>query len=345
MFQLGKSVSVDSQVARPLRERVASAGYAAMAYWYYRWDWGESVAMDGLVAAGRRLELPAFTDFVRDETTRWVDSHTTGSRPNVMGPAVALLGLLESGSMTAETNEKGWDLLASLAQVMVQTGRPMGALAPEADRQMLFVDSLYGIPEFIVRFGDATGDPGLVSTAEELAVGHCAALQREDGLFAHFTDRDDGADPQIVWGRGNGWAVLGLTRLLTALGPERTGSELMGRYTRVAEALRAHQDPGGGWRNLIDDPHSYPESSTTAMVTAAFTDAVPAGLLPPDFAQVADRGWTAIADRIDTSGHLHGVSYRPGVNTDRSRYEHTPVTGCYPWGQGPYLLAAAQRFS
>ena len=38
-----------------------------------------------------------------------------------------------------------------------------------------------------------------------------------------------------------------------------------------------------------------------------------------------------------------GVSYRPGVNSDRNRYEHTPVTGSYPWGQGPYLLAATLR--
>ncbi len=66
-------------------------------------------------------------------------------------------------------------------------------------------------------------------------------------------------------------------------------------------------------------------------------------LLRANFAAVADLRWTSIADRIDTSGHLHGVSYRPGVNTDWSRYEHTPVTGCSPWGQGPYLLAAAQR--
>lgn len=56
---------------------------------------------------------------------------------------------------------------------------------------------------------------------------------------------------------------------------------------------------------------------------------------------VADAAWDSVADRIDTSGCLVGVSYRPGVNTDPRRYEHTPIVGSYPWGKGACLLAAA----
>lgn len=343
MFKLGKSVSATAAVGRPLQERIACAGYAAMAYWYYRWDWGEAVALDGLLEAGRRAGVPAFGDFVVAEASRWVTAHEAGSPPNPMGPSVALLELLRTGVIDEGLADQAWAMLGSLATEAIATGRRVGAIAPEADRQMLFVDSLYGLPEFLVRFGDARNDPGMVSDALELTQGHCELLQREDGLFAHFTDLDDDASPQIAWGRGNGWAILGLSRMLDALGPERSTSELRSHYLRLAEALRAHQTTDGSWRNLVDDPHSYPESSTTAMAAAALTPAVAAGVLPEGFASVADRGWASIADRIDANGHLHGVSYRPGVNTDPGRYEHTPVLGSYPWGQGSYLLAAAQR--
>ena len=41
-----------------------------------------------------------------------------------------------------------------------------------------------------------------------------AALQRPDGMFVHFTDG------RIAWGRGNGFAALGLTEALTSLPAE-----------------------------------------------------------------------------------------------------------------------------
>ena len=343
MYQLGKSVSTEGHAARPVRERVASAGYAAMAYWYYRWDWGEAVALDGLLAAGRRYALPACVQWVTDEVGAWVDREQPGQRPHVLGPAVALLDVIESGMLGADEASRGWDLAARLTVEVVSSSRSTGALTPEGDRNMVFVDSLYGLPEFMVRFADSTGDTDLVSTVVALVVGHCRALQRDDGLFAHCADLGDPSVPAIAWGRGNGWAVLGLTRFLDVLGRERVERELVERYGRLTHALLTHQEAGGRWRNLVDDPHSYPEASTTAMASAAFTQAARGGLLSAEFGAAADAAWESVADRIDTSGFLVGVSYRPGVNTDPRRYEHTPVVGSYPWGQGPYLLAAAQR--
>jgi len=343
MFQLGKSVSTETHAERPVRDRVASAGYAAMAYWYYRWDWGEAVALDGLLAAGRWYALPACVQYVTDEVRAWVAREQSGQPPHVLGPAVALLDLLESRALSADEASAGWDLAARLAEEVTTASRSTGALTPEADRNMVFVDALYGLPEFLVRFADSTGDGDLVSTVVALVVGHCRALQRDDGLFAHCADLGDPSVPAIAWGRGNGWAVLGLTRFLDVLGRERVNGELLERYDRLTQALLTHQEAAGRWRNLVDDPHSYPEASTTAMASAAFTQAARGGLLSAEFRAAADAAWDSVADRIDTSGCLVGVSYRPGVNTDPRRYEHTPVVGSYPWGQGAYMLAAAQR--
>jgi len=343
VFRLGKSMEAEGRTERPLPERMACAGYASMGYWFYRWDWGESVAIDGLLAAGPLIEAPGMVGFVAGEVARWVRGFDPAATPNPMGPSVALLNLLRSNRLESADPEVAWLLLRKLADHTVESGRRLGAIAPEGDGRMLFVDSLYGIPEFLVRYADAVQDADVRATAIELTLNHCSHLQRSDGLFAHFADLDDRDSPKIPWGRGNGWAILGLARMITALGLERTPAELLERFVRLSDALRATQTAGGDWRNLIDDPHSYPESSTTAMATAALTGAVNSGILTTDYRQVADRSWESIADRIDASGHMHGVSYRPGVNSDRGRYEHTPMFGSYPWGQGPYLLAAAQR--
>jgi len=118
---------------------------------------------------------------------------------------------------------------------------------------------------------------------------------------------------------------------------------LIQRFRALANALVTHQIVGGGWRNLIDEPSSYPESSTTAMVVAGITQAVDAGLLPQGYLAATDTAWSAIEHRVDPSGQVAGVSYRPGVNNDLARYEHTPIFGSYPWGQGAYLLAGSRR--
>src|SRR6185312_3673835 len=152
-----------------------------------------------------------------------------GLEPNVLGPCVALLDLLESGSLGRDLAPEAESLLRSVVDRVVVTGDVVGGFAPESDGRRLFVDALYGVPELLVRVGDATGDVRLPATAAELAIGHCAALQREDGLFGHVADLDPPAGERIPWARGNGWAVLGLTGLLVALGPERVPGDLQGR--------------------------------------------------------------------------------------------------------------------
>ncbi|MEJ7743727.1 MAG: glycoside hydrolase family 88 protein [Nocardioidaceae bacterium] len=343
MFRLGVSTTLNPS-HRSLPDRIRVAAYAAMAYWFYRWDWGESVAVDGLARAGRALDDRAFSDFVDCELERWVaQSRTTGS-PNPIGPAVALLDAVGEQRMADESAAR--ECLDRLAERLHNEQPDSRGCAPERDRQLLFVDLLYGLPAFLAGYRQLVDDPAITVAAVARTVEHCRILQSSSGLFGHFADLDSSETPHIAWGRGNGWAVLGLSDLLLAVPPEVPGmAEIRERFTALLDGLRATQSPGGLWRNVIDDPTSYPEASTTLFVVAAITQAVDAELVEAGYLALADEGWSALEHRIDVSGHVVGVSYRPGVNTDPARYEHTPVTGAYPWGQGPYLRAACQRLT
>jgi len=166
---------------------------------------------------------------------------------------------------------------------------------------------------------------GLVERALELTLAHCRRVQDQtSGLFVHYCDLDAASahgEAAPAWGRGNGWAVLGLSDLLTLVpATHPVGAELGERLRTALDALRPLQTPDGWWRNVVDDPASYPEASTTAMLATAIAQAVEAAVAETGLLTMADDAWRAVEHRIDTSGQLVGVSYRPGVNDDPRRY-------------------------
>jgi len=341
MFKLGASTGRDRLVSRSLSDRVWSAGAAAMAYWFYRWDWGEAIAIDGLWAAGTSADQAPLTDFAATETTRWLRSARAGDL-DPMGPVDTAMELLERGLLTdPHALLPG---LVRLADHIVSVGDEVGGISPHGPDPTLFVDSLYGFPAFLFRLGRLTGNDDLGEHGLGLTLEHCRRVQDEHtGLFAHYADAQ-GPAATTAWGRGNGWAVLGLSDLLTLVPRAHPiARELRAQLLTALDALRPLQTGGGWWRNVLDEPASYPEASTTAMIEAAINQAVKAQIIDHAYQSMADAAWHAVQHRIDTNGHLVGVSYRPGVNDDPRRYEHTPAVGSYPWGQGAYLRSAAQR--
>lgn len=337
MFRLGSSTSAEEGVGRSLAARIDAAAYATMAYWFYRWDWGEAIAIDGLAAIGPEAAGGAARDFAVAAAEGWITDADEGIDPH--GPATMVMDLLERGGWQRE--QAAVHAMAGLAEQVMREGRSGGGITVHPGESTLYVDALYGLPSALVRFGRHQGSKELVGAVGELVLGHCEALQGPDGLFAHFAEA--GHRGSAPWGRGMGWAVLGISDLLRDLpsdeGPQVT--RLRHHLARAVEALAEHQAPGGEFRNIINQRASYPEASTTAMVAAGVAQAIELGDLNERFRPLARRAWTAVEHRIDTNGHLVGVSYRPGVNEDSRRYEHTPTVGSYPWGQGAYLRAAA----
>lgn len=339
MFALGPSERSSGQVARPLVDRGDCAAYAAMGYWFYHWDWGEGIAFEGLDAWSRASGKPQFSAFVTDSLDAWMEA--TGDKPSRFGPAVCLL-TRASGS----EGERYLEFARRVGDGLLAAPDRNGAILLDAPSSSIFVDSLCSDPPFLLRLARATGDERYAVRAREIALGHCRILQDpKTGLFGHFADVATGTAPGIAWGRGNGWAIVGLSSYLAACdptSPER--GEIANRFTRLCEGLAQHRIPGGGWRNLIDREESYPEMSSTVLIAHALAEALEEGSLSEEWRELADTAWSTVAHRIDTAGHLVSVSYRPGINTDPSRYEHAPAMGGgYPWAQGPYLLAAAGR--
>jgi len=142
---------------------------------------------------------------------------------------------------------------------------------------------------------------------------------------AALRDRAVQACAPFCWGRGNGWALAGMTELLLATRqdyPRR--DQLMAAYCRLAKGLLDCQDETGMWRQLVDDPDAWPESSGTGMFIFGLATGVEQGWLPEKpCAKAVERAWRALAnDYVDTEGRVKEVACGIPPDAHRTRDDY-----------------------
>ncbi len=183
------------------------------------------------------------------------------------------------------------------------------------------------------------GDPEGLAAAVRLVITYAARLQQPDGLFHH----DAGAP--TAWGRGNGFAALGLSELLTVLSadhPER--EKVLDIHRRHLAAMRAHQAPDGMWRQVVDEPGSYRETSVTAMTLTATARGIRLGWLDASYRPVVDRAWRALLAHVLEDGTLVDVCIGTGAGPTRRHYlDRSAVNGADDRG-GAMALGAALEY-
>jgi hypothetical protein len=171
-------------------------------------------------------------------------------------------------------------------------------------------------------------------------------LQRPDGLFIHAE-----SGPH-AWGRGNGFALLGVTEALTHMPesweampePWATRPQVLEIYRRHIAALAKHQADDGSWRQVIDEPASYRELTVTAMTTAALARGIARGWIDrKTYEPIMDRGWQAVAARVNADGTVKDVCSGTGAGPTKEYYLNRPVVnGADDRGGAMALLAAIE---
>ena len=135
-----------------------------------------------------------------------------------------------------------------------------------------------------------------------------ASLQRADGLFIHAVEGPH------AWGRGNGFAALGLAdalQYLPATWPDR--GRVLEIYRRHMRALLPHQSDDGSWRQVVDEPTSYHELTVSAMTVAAMARGVRLGWIDKSFVPAIERGWRYVVTRVDGDGGVLDVCSGTGA--------------------------------
>ena len=213
-----------------------------------------------------------------------------------------------------------------------------------------WADALFMSPPVAALLAEATGERRYLDwLASSWRLAESRLYDRQEMLWYRDSDDvpgPDGAGPRapngakLFWGRGNGWVLAGLVRVLEHLPadhPERPRFEE--RLRRHAARLVELQGEDGLWRSSLLDPDSHPEgeSSATALIAFGLASGVHQGVLAGDrYLPAVWRAWNALDGRIDATGRVgwvQPVGREPGPARAGDSTEY---------GAGAVLLAAEQ---
>ena len=253
------------------------------------------------------------------------------------------------GERIASTNVAGTLIYADLARLGQEAARSLairGAdealkVAPSgyAQHGAGWTDDMFMMAAILSRSGTMAGRERDRDHLAGMQQSYARRLQRDDGVFVHFTDG------RVAWGRGNGFAALGLTETLTTLPaahPARTN--VLEIYRRQMGGLRALQAPDGMWRQVVDEPGAYREESVTAMTLAAMARGIRSGWLDSrTYRPVVDRAWRALAAHITEDGAIVDICTSTGSQATLRQYLDRPaISGFDDRGGAMALLAALE---
>jgi rhamnogalacturonyl hydrolase YesR len=139
--------------------------------------------------------------------------------------------------------------------------------------------------------------------------------------------------------------LLGVTEALTHLPSSWAGrAEVLEIYRRHVAALAKHQSDDGSWRQVVDEPASYRELTVTAMTVAAIARGISRGWIDrKTFEPVINRGWLAVAARVNADGTMKDVCSGTGAGPTKEYYLNRPVVnGADDRGGAMALLAAIE---
>lgn len=200
-----------------------------------------------------------------------------------------------------------------------------------------WIDDMYMITLVQAQAARATGDPKYIDRTAQQMVAYLERLQQPNGLFFHA------ADAPFFWGRGNGWMAAGMTELLRTLPvahPQRP--RILDAYRKMMATLLRYQSKGGMWRQLIDHPSAWFESSSTGMFAFAFITGVREGWLDAErYGPAARKAWIALTEYLDENADIREVCVGTGTKNDLQYYLDRPRSVGDFHGQAPVLWAAS----
>ena len=200
-----------------------------------------------------------------------------------------------------------------------------------------WIDDMYMLTILQLQAYRATGDKKYLDRDANEMVAYLDKLQQKNGLFYHAPD------VPFFWGRGDGWVAAGMTEMLRTLPadhPQR--ARIMASYRKMMAALLKYQGADGMWRQLIDRPEAWEESSSTGMFTFALITGVKNGWLnAAKYGPAARKAWIAVTGMIDQNSDVTSICEGTNKKNDLEYYlMRKRRTGDFH-GQEPVVWAAS----
>lgn len=215
---------------------------------------------------------------------------------------------------------------------------------PACTDRWCWADAIFMAPPVWAQLARVTGDARYLAFMDREFWQATEYLYRTDEKLylrdSRYFDRKDEQGRLIYWGRGNGWVLAGIARVLKELPQDFAAREKYEQLFRaMSERLVALQQADGSWPSslLANEEQSPPESSGTGLLVYGLAWGVNAGLLPEaKYRAAVQKGWQSLVQSVHPDGKLgwvQQVAFAPGSATA----DDTQL-----YGTGALLLAASE---
>lgn len=204
-------------------------------------------------------------------------------------------------------------------------------------------DDLYMGGVFLAHWGQLIHNQKYIDDAANQIIQQAALEQDADGLWFHGYFVGEQKHAPFKWGRGNGWATVALVETLSAM-PDNDPlrPQLIAILRKQVDGLKKVQAPDGMWRQVLDQPDLWEETSCTAMFAYGIARAVHHGWIDASNLAVARQAFAGLAKNVTDDGVVKGTCEGTGIGTNLNFY----VTRRQPdddlHGRGPVLLAGTE---
>ncbi|MCE5324995.1 MAG: glycoside hydrolase family 88 protein [Planctomycetaceae bacterium] len=207
-------------------------------------------------------------------------------------------------------------------------------------------DALFMAPPVWAAAAKATGEAKYIEFMNKEWWGTTDFLyDKDEHLYfrdSTYFNRREGNGRKIFWGRGNGWALAGLARVLQHMPADyahRSRYETL--FKEMAAKVLSLQQADGLWRSSLLDPAGYPlkETSGSGFFCFALAWGVNNGLLDrATYESAVRKAWAALADCVDADGKLTHVQ---PIGADPKKFDPTSTE---VYGVGALLLAGSEVY-
>ena len=204
-------------------------------------------------------------------------------------------------------------------------------------------DDLYMSAPFLIRYAKYTGDQKYLDDAANQIIRQAALEQDSDGLWFHGYFIDEKKHAPFKWGRGNGWVTVATVEVLSVL-PENhpARAQLIEILRKQIEGLKKVQAADGMWRQVLDKPELWEETSCTAMFAYGIARAVHRGWIDASNMAIARKAFAGIAKNVAADGTVRNTCMGTNISTDLNYYIERPHPDDDMHGRGPVMLAGTE---
>jgi len=232
----------------------------------------------------------------------------------------------------------------SSGQVRLKDGT---LVRPNPRKFTMWADDLYMSVPFLARMGKITGNTKYFDDAIRQVENFTKYLYNPaTGLYYHCWYSDVNQNGVAQWGRSNGWVMMAQVELLNNLPSNHP------KFKALTTILLKHiigvsryQDTSGLWRQLLDKPDSYLESSCTAMFIYSIAKAVNNGWIDKSYFSVAINGWNGLTAKIQPDGQVQDICIGTGIEDNIKFYYDRPKELNDIHGLGAILMAGIEMMN